>query len=58
VCCDDDARCHTPRDRHDGIDAHFDHGIETTTTTTTTTTTFRNRDEYCVFFFFFFFFEE
>ena len=47
--CDDDARCHTPRDRHDGIDAHFD-GIETTTT-------FRNRD-YCVFFFFFFFFEE
>ena len=54
MCCDDDARCHTPRDRHDGIDAHFDHGIETTTTTTT----FRNRDEYCVFFFFFFFFEE
>ena len=53
MCCDDDARCHTPRDRHDGIDAHFDHGIETTTTTT-----FRNRDEYCVFFFFFFFFFE
>jgi hypothetical protein len=46
--CDDDARCHTPRDRHDGIDAHFDHGIETTTTTT-----FRNR-EYCGVFFFFF----